>query len=108
LPKRLAAALLRPGLEVTTNGQHWKFVSKALLVTHTTEFDLNLEFAETTADGRQMRSIVQYTNGRLTLHQRKIRNSDKDSTLVAQIEGGRLVIRLNSEGVTAEVVYKRA
>ena len=60
---------LELSIDVSSDGQHWKIVSKTgsgifgSMHTHTTEFDVGKEFDEKTQDGRDVRSICEYVIG---------------------------------------------
>jgi hypothetical protein len=49
------AAKLKPVLEVTVNGNHWKLVATSTFKTIVTEFELGVEFDEETPFGPKMK-----------------------------------------------------
>lgn len=88
------------------------------------DFDLDVEFEMTTADGRKMRStftldddgkLVQVRVFLLTKriglfeiqHERKIKESDKESTVTRYVDGNQLIVHLESGDVRARRVYER-
>uniref|UniRef100_A0A914DBM9 Lipocalin/cytosolic fatty-acid binding domain-containing protein n=1 Tax=Acrobeloides nanus TaxID=290746 RepID=A0A914DBM9_9BILA len=52
---RTIAANLKPVLEVTVNGNHWKLVATSTFKTIVTEFELGVEFDEETPFGPKMK-----------------------------------------------------
>ena len=55
------AGKLKPVIEITVTGNHWKIVQSSTVKTIVTEFDLGVEFDEDTPDGRKMK--VTYRGG---------------------------------------------
>uniref|UniRef100_A0A1I7S6J9 FABP domain-containing protein n=1 Tax=Bursaphelenchus xylophilus TaxID=6326 RepID=A0A1I7S6J9_BURXY len=105
---RKMAATLKPLLEISVEGDHWKLHSQSTFKNVLTEFDLGKEFEETTADGRVLKSTFTFEDGKLIQVQKKIKDGDKDSRFVRYIEGDKLIMEMESEGVKAKRVYERA
>ncbi|KAI1720716.1 lipocalin / cytosolic fatty-acid binding protein family domain-containing protein [Ditylenchus destructor] len=108
LVTRKIAANLKPVLDFTVDGDHWKMVSTSTFKTVVTEFDLGKEFDETTADGRVLKSVFTWDGSKLVQTQTKIDPKDKDSRFERYIQDGKLIITMESEGVTAKRVYEKA
>ncbi|KAL3082237.1 hypothetical protein niasHT_036721 [Heterodera trifolii] len=92
---RKAAGCVKPVLEfeVSNAGEHWKMTSTSTFTTWNCEFDLNKEFEVKTADGRTVKTIFAYENGKLTEKQSKLKDDEKDSYYERYIdESGKLVI----------------
>jgi hypothetical protein len=108
LMTRKIASTLKPVLDIEVSGNHWKMTSTSTFKTVVTEFDLNQEFEETTADGRKLKSKFTLENDKLIQTQTKIDPKDKDSRFERYIDNGKLVITMESGDVTAKRVYERA
>lgn len=52
---RSIARNLKPSLIFSVDGSKWKIVSDSTFKSHCWEFELDKEFDETTADGRQVK-----------------------------------------------------
>ncbi|KAI6213321.1 Fatty acid-binding protein-like protein 6 [Aphelenchoides besseyi] len=110
---RKMANNLKPQLDIQVNGDHWKITSTSTFKTTVLEFDLNKPFDETTPDGRTLKvhngvhSTFKFENGKLIQDQKKIKDSDKDSVFERYIDGGKLVVTCESNGVKAKRVYQR-
>ena len=52
---RKVAGSVKPVMEVTLTNGKWRIVSVSTFKTVTMDFELDKEFEETTADGRQMK-----------------------------------------------------
>jgi len=105
---RKIGATVKPVLTVSVNGDHWKMLSESTFKNLTTEFDLGKEFEETTADGRTMKSTFTLENGKLMQKQLPIKAEDKASNFERYVEGSKLIMVMESEGVKAKRVYERA
>jgi len=107
LMTRKMAGALKPVLDISVEGNHWKMVSTSTFKTVVTEFDLDKEFEETTPDGRQMKSTFKFENGKLIQQQKKIKDSDKDSVFERWVEGDKLYLTMECEGVKSKRVYQK-
>ncbi|KAL3123733.1 hypothetical protein niasHT_006068 [Heterodera trifolii] len=108
---RKAAGCVKPVLEfeVSNAGEHWKMTSTSTFTTWNCEFDLNKEFEVKTADGRTVKTIFAYENGKLTEKQSKLKDDEKDSYYERYIdESGKLVITMEAGSVKAKRVYTKA
>ncbi|CAF1127132.1 unnamed protein product [Adineta steineri] len=56
--KRMAVKSVKPRLVISENGGKWTIRSESTLKTKTMEFTPDVEFDETTADGREVKTIV--------------------------------------------------
>ncbi|KAI6207321.1 Fatty acid-binding protein-like protein 6 [Aphelenchoides fujianensis] len=104
---RKMANNLKPQLDIQVTGDHWKITSASTFKTTVLEFDLNKPFDETTPDGRVLKSTFKFENGKLIQEQKKIKDGDKDSTFERYLEGGKLYVTCESNGVKATRVYER-
>ncbi|KAH7729198.1 lipocalin/cytosolic fatty-acid binding protein family protein [Aphelenchoides avenae] len=108
LVTRKAAAATKPQLNISVNGNHWKIDTVSTFKSFSLEYDLNAEFEETTGDGRKLKSIFTFEDGKLIQEQKKIDPKDKDSRFERYVQDGKLYVVCDSEGVVAKRVYERA
>ncbi|KAI3422142.1 hypothetical protein GPALN_012675 [Globodera pallida] len=103
---RKAAGALKPVLDLEVNGDHWKMTSTSTFTTWNCEFDLGKEAEVKTADGRAVKSLFTFDDGKLIEKQTKTKPDEKDSYFERYIdENGKLVITMDCEGVKAKRVY---
>ncbi|VDM96640.1 unnamed protein product [Thelazia callipaeda] len=100
---------VKPTLTFTVEGNKWKIVSESTFRKHVWEFELGKEFNETTADGRQVKSIFFFEDDVLVQIEEPVQPEYKKSRFERYIdEQGRLIIKCESEGVVAKRIYKKA
>ncbi|CAI5453742.1 unnamed protein product [Caenorhabditis angaria] len=104
---RKAVANLKPILEIKVEGDVWHYNHYSTFKNTLMSFKLGEEFEETTGDGRTLKSLVIFENGKFVHTQKKIKDSDKDSTFTRWIENGQLIITLQSGSVVARRVFLR-
>ncbi|KAL7073401.1 hypothetical protein ACQ4LE_007402 [Meloidogyne hapla] len=105
---RTAAKAIKPVLEFEVNGNHWKMTSTSTLTTWVCEFDLDKEQEQTTADGRKLKCIFSFADGKLIEEQKKIKDNDKESHFERYVDAdGKLVITCKSEDVEAVRKYEK-
>jgi len=99
----------KPILDITLENGKYKVVTEIHgFRTVTYEFVLNKEFDELTPDGRFMKSTFRLRkDGKLMQFQRKISPHDKDSKFTRSIEGNKLIVICEAEGVKATRIYER-
>uniref|UniRef100_A0A914Z1B5 Cytosolic fatty-acid binding proteins domain-containing protein n=1 Tax=Panagrolaimus superbus TaxID=310955 RepID=A0A914Z1B5_9BILA len=105
---RKVANNAKPTLVFEINGDHWTIKSLSAIKNVTVEFELDKEFEETTGDGRKVMSTFTLENGKLHQVQKATKKDEKDSTFNRYIEGGKLIIEMEANGVKAKRVYTRA
>uniref|UniRef100_A0A914Y6P9 Cytosolic fatty-acid binding proteins domain-containing protein n=1 Tax=Panagrolaimus superbus TaxID=310955 RepID=A0A914Y6P9_9BILA len=105
---RKVAANLKPQIVIKVDGDHWRLESNSTFKNIVVEFDLGKEFEETTGDGRKVMSTFTLENGKLHQVQKATKSGEKDSTFDRYLEGGKLVIDMEADGVKAKRVYTRA
>uniref|UniRef100_A0A0N5A9D8 FABP domain-containing protein n=1 Tax=Syphacia muris TaxID=451379 RepID=A0A0N5A9D8_9BILA len=95
-------------VEVTRTGGHWTLKTAALFKEYEMEFDLGVEFIETTVDGRKMQCIFYFQeDGKLVQKETKIKEGDKDSTMIRWIEGDKMIMLVRSGDVESRRVYQK-
>jgi len=105
---RTAGALAKPELTIAVKDDHWVMDSRSTFKDIHTEFTEGKEFAETTPDGREMKSVCSFRDGALIQEQTKIKADDHNSTFKRFINSeGKLIAEITSEGVTATRVYEK-
>uniref|UniRef100_A0AC34FA56 Cytosolic fatty-acid binding proteins domain-containing protein n=1 Tax=Panagrolaimus sp. ES5 TaxID=591445 RepID=A0AC34FA56_9BILA len=105
---RKVANNAKPTLVFEICGDHWAIKSLSAIKNVTVEFDLGKEFEETTADGRKCMSTFTLEGGKLHQIQKATKKDERDSTFNRYIEGGKLIIEMEANGVKAKRVYTRA
>uniref|UniRef100_A0A7E4ZRD7 FABP domain-containing protein n=1 Tax=Panagrellus redivivus TaxID=6233 RepID=A0A7E4ZRD7_PANRE len=108
LVTRKLASNLKPTLVFEIDGDKWKMSSLSTFKNIVTEFELDKEFDETTGDGRKVKSTFSLKDGKLIQIQKATKDSEKDSTFERYIEGGKLIIKMQSDDVVATRVYEKA
>ncbi|KAE9549890.1 hypothetical protein FO519_006895 [Halicephalobus sp. NKZ332] len=101
--QRKMAGALKPTITYEKNGNKWKITVASSVKNTVTEFELDVEFEETTPDGRKAKSTFHFENGKLI----QIQKSDKDSRFERWIEGDHLITTGECEGVKYKRVNKR-
>ncbi|CAI5437838.1 unnamed protein product [Caenorhabditis angaria] len=107
LMARKAAVNLKPTLEITNEGDVWHFNANSSLKNKDVSFKLGEEFEGTSSDGRAFKSVVVFENGKFVQTQKKIKDSDKESSIVRSIENGKLIVTFKSGSVVARRIYVR-
>ena len=85
---RKLASAAKPTLHITVEGNHYVIKQESSITTTVTEFDLDKEFDEKLADGRECKSTVKLVDGKLIQDQRGKYNS----TFERWVEGDFLCI----------------
>ncbi|CCD68988.1 Fatty acid-binding protein homolog 6 [Caenorhabditis elegans] len=104
---RKAAANLKPTLEIKVEGDLWYSNQYSTFKNTTLSFKLGQEFDETTPDGRTVKSVVNFENGKFIHIQKKIKDSDKESIITRWLEGDKLITTLESGSVVSRREYVR-
>uniref|UniRef100_A0A914EE02 Lipocalin/cytosolic fatty-acid binding domain-containing protein n=1 Tax=Acrobeloides nanus TaxID=290746 RepID=A0A914EE02_9BILA len=105
LVMRKLATSVYPTVEITITGNHWKIVTSSTVKTIVVEFDLGVEFDEVTPDGRKLKNTPTLEDGRLVevKHGEKIKNIRVER----YVEGNKLIMILNCDGVVAKRIHER-
>ncbi|GMT28068.1 hypothetical protein PFISCL1PPCAC_19365 [Pristionchus fissidentatus] len=104
---RKAAANIKVTLDIKKDGNKWVCAQESTFKNTSLEFELDKEFEETTPDGRKYMTLCTFTDGKLVQRQKKIKDSDKDSTITRFFEGEILVVIMECGNVKARRTYKR-
>ncbi|CAF1476159.1 unnamed protein product [Rotaria sp. Silwood1] len=107
LTTRMAAKGIKPRLTISENGGKWTVRSESSVKTTTYDFTPGVEFDETTADGREVKSTINF-EGNKWIHT-SIDKSGKKSVVTRYIDDkGQLMIDMECGSVKARRWYKRA
>ena len=106
---RKAAANLKVTLEIKVEGNKWVCNQFSTFKNTTLEFVVGEEFEETTPDGRKLKTTVTVTpDGKVVQHQKKIKDSDKESIITRYMEDDdTLVVLMECGPIKAKRTYKR-
>uniref|UniRef100_A0A0K0D979 FABP domain-containing protein n=1 Tax=Angiostrongylus cantonensis TaxID=6313 RepID=A0A0K0D979_ANGCA len=104
---RKAAAYLKVHLEIKKEGDKWICQQTSTFKNSTLEFKLDEEFEENTPDGRTVKSLIKFVDGKLIHTQTPIKTDDKPSLITRWIENDHLITTLESGGVVCRREYVR-
>ncbi|TKR72093.1 hypothetical protein L596_019606 [Steinernema carpocapsae] len=105
---RMLAAKLKPVLEFKKDGEKWTMISTSTFKTVTVNFVLGKEFEDVTADGRNVKSMYVFKNGKLIEDQKSTEGGENSVIERFVDENGKLVIIMTSGDVVAKRVYQKA
>merc|ERR1719230_705757 len=74
---RKAATCSTPVVEITESAGVWSIKSSTTLKTIELKFKLNEEFEESTPDGRQVKSLVPFEDGKIVCVQKAVKEGQK-------------------------------
>ncbi|CAF1476175.1 unnamed protein product [Rotaria sp. Silwood1] len=104
---RMTAKGIKPRLTISENGGKWTFRSESTLKTTTYDFTPGVEFNETTPDGREVKSTINF-EGDKWVHT-SIDKDGKKSVVTRYVdEKGQHMIDMECNSVKARRWYKRA
>uniref|UniRef100_A0AC34Q822 Cytosolic fatty-acid binding proteins domain-containing protein n=1 Tax=Panagrolaimus sp. JU765 TaxID=591449 RepID=A0AC34Q822_9BILA len=106
--QRKLASSTKPSVVFEKTGDKWKMSVISAIKTIVTEFELDKEFEETTADGRKCKSTFSLVDGKLIQEQKAAKTGEKDSHFERWIEGDKLIVTGESEGVKYRRVHQKA
>ncbi|KAF3691869.1 Fatty acid-binding protein, adipocyte Adipocyte lipid-binding protein [Channa argus] len=97
--------MVKPKLVISVNDGVISMKSESTFKTTEIKFTLNEEFDETTADGRQTKTVITFENGKLVQKQSW---DGKTTTLEREIQEGKLMARCVMDDVVALRTYEKA
>ncbi|CAJ0569992.1 unnamed protein product, partial [Mesorhabditis spiculigera] len=104
---RKVAVNLKPVLDIVIEGNNWTITSTSTFKTHVAKFVIGEEFADKTADGRDVKS--KYTiEGDKLIQQETGLNGGKDSRFERFVEDGKLKVVCECNNVKCVRTYARA
>ncbi|XP_064437664.1 fatty acid-binding protein 5-like [Mirounga angustirostris] len=101
---RKVGAMAKPDCIISSDGKNLTIKTESTL--KTTQFSRNLgeKFEETTADGRKIETVCNFTDSTLVQHQEW---DGKESTITRKLENGKLVVECVMNNVTCTRVYEK-
>uniref|UniRef100_A0A0N4Z5D1 FABP domain-containing protein n=1 Tax=Parastrongyloides trichosuri TaxID=131310 RepID=A0A0N4Z5D1_PARTI len=105
---RKLAKTIKDKAIITIEGNKFTLISESTFKNHTYVFTFDEKVLVNTIDGRQHYSILTYKDGEITEEQFPYKNDIKLSTIKRRIEGGKLVVTMECNGVQAKCVYTRS
>lgn len=94
----------RPTLYISIDGDTWTLKSVTTMKTTIAIFQLGVEFDETTADGRQMKTTFTLNGNEMVQHQ----NGEIPSIITRIVDGDKLTVHWEAKGVVSTRIYNRA
>ncbi|GMS78825.1 hypothetical protein PENTCL1PPCAC_1000, partial [Pristionchus entomophagus] len=104
---RTIATKLKPVLTFEVNGDDWTMTSVSTFKTHVVKFKLGKEFDDETGDGRKVTNKFDLEGGKL-IQIEKGKDGGKDSRFERYVEGNKLNIVAECNGVKSIRVYEKA
>ncbi|XGW07048.1 hypothetical protein V3C99_016952, partial [Haemonchus contortus] len=106
LMTRKVAANLKPTLEFVKEGDHIQMTSVSTFKTYVTKFKIGETFDEKTGDGRDVSQTYTVENDHLVLIE-KSKSGGPDSRIERYVEGDKLYIICECNGVKSTRIYER-
>merc|ERR1712215_521110 len=105
---RKAATVSTPIVEITEENGVWSIKSSTTLKSMELKFKVGVEFEETTPDGRDVKSVVNFEGGKIVTVQRAKKASQKSTRSIREMIGpNELVYTLHVEGDTSLVCVQK-
>merc|ERR1711862_267967 len=96
---RKAATVSTPVLEITEEGGVWNIKTSTTLKTMELKFKLNEEFDETTPDGRDVRALVTFEDGKIVTVQKAKKEGQKSTRSTRELVGDELIYTMTVDGM---------
>jgi len=107
---RKAATVSSPTLEILKECDAWVTKTSTVLKTIMLKFKLNEEFDDTTPDGRQVKTMVTFEDGKIVTLQTAVKEGQKSTRSTLEMRGSNeLVYELSivGEDVTCSQIFTR-
>ncbi|CAF2689370.1 unnamed protein product [Rotaria sp. Silwood2] len=104
---RMTAKGIKPRLTISESGGKWTVRSESAIKTVTYEFTPGVEFDETTPDGREVKSTINF-EGNKWIHTSIDKNGKKSVVTRYVDDKGQQMINMECNSVKARRWYKRA
>ena len=95
-----------PVIEISEENGQWTITTSSALKTFSRTFKLGEPFDETTADGREVSSVILLEDGKLVSVQTAKKPGVKSTRSVREIEGDELIYTIRVEGTNTVCVQK--
>merc|ERR1712123_69926 len=103
---RKAATVSTPVMEVSEEGGVWTIKSSTSLKSMELKFKLGEEFEETTADGRDVPSIVNFDDGKIVTVQTAKKSGAKSTKSYREMSGDEMIYTITVDGTDLSCVQK--
>ena len=104
---RMAAKSIKPRLVISENGGRWTLRSESTLKTTSYDFTPDVIFDETTPDGREVKSTIEFQSGKW-IHTSVDKNGKKSVVTRFVDDKDQQMIEMECGSVKARRWYKRA
>ena len=104
---RKAASAIKPTLVISQNGKEWTIKAQSSLKNIDLTFTEDVEFNETSADGKECKSLVRNENGKLVQEQKDAKTNTLRTTITRELVGDKLVITYVAGSVVCKRTFKR-
>jgi len=94
----------KPTLIITVDGDKWLMKSETTFKTSKVEFQLGVEFDETTADDRKMKTTITLDGNKLIQDQK----GDIPSVITREVDGNKMLVTCKAKDVVATRHYLKA
>ena len=95
---RKAATFSTPVMDITEADGTWNIKTSTTLKTMELKFKLNEEFDETTPDGREVRTLVTFEDGKIVTVQKAKKDGQKSTKSIRELVGEELVYTMTIDG----------
>merc|ERR1719411_794672 len=96
---RKAATVSTPAMDITEDAGTWSIKTSTTLKTMELKFKLNEEFDETTPDGRDVRALVTFEDGKIVTVQKAKKEGQKSTRSTRELVGDELIYTMTVDGM---------
>uniref|UniRef100_A0A0N5C5U5 Lipocln_cytosolic_FA-bd_dom domain-containing protein n=1 Tax=Strongyloides papillosus TaxID=174720 RepID=A0A0N5C5U5_STREA len=104
---RQLAKTVRDKTTITVDGNKMTLLSESTFKNFTTKFTLDVEEILETIDGRKFLTTFTIVDGKLVEYQKPIKPGSKGSTITRYVDGDKLIVEFECNGVKAINTYFR-
>jgi len=97
----------KPSVEIVNNNGEYSLKTHSTFKNTELKFELNKEVDETTIDGRAVKTIFTLDGDKLVQTQKGTKPEDKNSIIVREVQGDKMITKLKCEDVDATRTYTR-
>jgi len=103
-PMAKIGSMTKPTVIISVDGDTWNMKSETLFKNSKLQFQLGVEFDETTPDDRQMKTTFTLEGNKLTQDQK----GAKPSVITREVSGDKMTVVCTAGSVVATRVYSRS
>jgi len=96
-----------PVVDISHEGDKWTMITTTTFKTVRLDFTPGVEFEETTPDGRVVKAVVNFDDGKMVHKQTGIKSGEKNSEIIRWIENDQLITTVTCEDVSSKRIYKK-